>query len=236
MTAFRTMLWFVAVVCVAPMNIAAHASGTADEPEGFDGWEPVYTCPPPDSGPDSPVGRITTFPPHDCDTEFSIMGASKVDAETIFKFIRRHNAGFDIEIARAFLDIGATYGIRGDVAVCQAIVETGWFKFADGTAVRPDQHNYCGLGVTRRGMRGATFDCVSDGVRAHLQHLFAYASIDPIPAGEPLLDPRFKMVTRGVATTWFELSNRWAMNPNYGKQIMDLYAQLLETTNLQSDP
>lgn len=238
------MLWLAAVLSATPGAASAHASATGADPDVFEVWEPVYSSPTPGNNPgnnpgDNPEGgaaTITTFLPHGSDGQLSILGPSKVDAETICRFVKRHNASFDIEIARAFLDIGATYGIRGDIAICQAIVETGWFKFADGTAVTPDQHNYCGLGVTRKGVRGAAFDCVADGVRAHLQHLFAYASLDPIPAGEPLLDPRFKMVTRGVATTWYDLSNRWAMNPNYGQQILTLYAQLLETTNPEPIP
>ena len=156
----------------------------------------------------------------------SILGEAQIDARTLWLFVRRHNADFPIEIAEAFLSIGRSYGIRGDVALCQAIIETGWFRFADGTAVTPDPHNYCGLGVTGRGQRGASFETIEDGVRAHLQHLYAYASTDPLPSGEPLLDPRFSLVKRGVASSWHDLSNRWAMNPNYGRQILTLYSQL----------
>ena len=86
--------------------------------------------------------------------------------------------------------------------------------------------------MTRRGVKGASFDTIEDGVRAHLQHLFAYASTSPLPKGEKLLDPRFTLVMRGVARTWDDLSNRWAMNPNYGKQIYDLYQRLLQHSNL----
>jgi len=151
------------------------------------------------------------------------------DAEVLCRFVRRYNKEFPIEVAEAFLTVGSRYGIRGDVALCQAIIETGWFRFADGTAVRPYQHNYCGLGVTECGKEGNSFETVEQGVTAQMQHLYAYACKKPLPEGEQLLDPRFSLVTRGIAPNWNDLSNRWAMNPNYGNQILQLYQQLLES-------
>src|SRR5690606_2973811 len=130
------------------------------------------------------------------------------------------------EIAKQFIDVGEKYGIRGDIAFCQSIIETGWFKFDGGTAVTPDQHNYCGLGVTSKGMKGHSFVTVKEGVTAQIQHLFAYACKDAIPNGEFIVDPRFKYVTRGVAPHWEDLSNRWAMNANYGVHILSIYQQL----------
>lgn len=211
-------------VCAA---LAAGVSlASAEDPDEYEVWETV--------GGGEPCTAITAIEPEPAAvaeaTELcsSIMGEQQVDAETLCRFVKRHNPDFEPEIAETFVRLGKVYGIRGDVAMCQAIIETGWFKFADGTAVRPEQHNYCGLGVTKRGVKGHAFDSVEDGVRAHLQHLYAYACTAPLPKNEPLTDPRFKLVKRGAATTWEELSNRWAMNPNYGKQIMRLYGQLLE--------
>ena len=145
--------------------------------------------------------------------------------------MRRNNKTFPVEIADAYIRVGRRYGIRGDIALCQAIIETGWFRFADGTAVTPDQHNYCGMGVTSRGMKGCAFETVEHGATAHIQHLVAYATRSPLPEGEQLLDPRFRLVTRGVAPNWTDLSNRWAMNPNYGNQIIQLFNQLLNYAN-----
>lgn len=159
----------------------------------------------------------------------SIIGNSVAKVEQMISFVQAKNPGFDGKIAEAFLKVGNKYGVRGDIAFCQSIIETGWFKFTGGTAVTPDQHNYCGMGVTSKGMKGASFDTIEDGVAAQIQHLFAYASKASLPAGEKLLDPRFKYVTRGIAPNWEDLSNRWAMNPNYGAHILSMYAQLLLT-------
>lgn len=158
--------------------------------------------------------------------DYAICGCHQVDAATMHAFVRRYNPDFDEEIAKSYLEIGSRYGIRGDIAFCQAILETGWFKFEGGTAVKASQYNYCGLGVVKKGVTGEGFKSIAEGVTAHIQHLYAYASTEPIPDGEPLLDPRFKAVRRGVAVEWSELNNRWAMNSLYGSKILKIYENL----------
>lgn len=160
-----------------------------------------------------------------------ILGEPTVDAETMWRFVNKVNPDFPIEIARAYIEVGRRYGIRGDIALCQAVIETGWFRFADGTAVRPEQHNYCGLGVEKRGMTGCSFNSIEEGVTAQLQHLYAYAADTPLPDGEKIVDPRFKLVKRGCAQSWHDLSGRWAMNDRYGIQILSLYQRLLESAD-----
>ncbi|MDE5720279.1 MAG: glucosaminidase domain-containing protein [Paramuribaculum sp.] len=156
----------------------------------------------------------------------SIMGPTLIDPETMWLFVMQRNADFPIEIAQAFYDVGQRYGIRGDVALCQSILETGWFLYTGGTAVRPEQHNYCGLGVTRKGIRGHAFKDPREGVTAQIQHLYAYASTERLPKGEGMVDPRFALVSRGVASTWHDLNGRWAANNHYGSRILKLYADL----------
>ena len=155
-----------------------------------------------------------------------IFGSHNVDVEQMYQFVHSHNPAFDREVAQAFYDIGRLYGVRGDIALCQAIIETGWFRFDNGTAVRPESHNYCGLGVRKNGQQGCRFDNVRDGVTAMIQHLYAYACADDLPEGERLLDPRFRLVTRGSARSWEALSGKWAMNPQYGNNILKIYRQM----------
>ncbi len=161
-----------------------------------------------------------------------ILGEQKVEVETMYQFVAAHNPDFPRELAQAFYDIGEHYGIRGDIALCQAVIETGWFRFDNGTAVRPSDHNYCGLGVNKRGERGCRFDTMEDGVTAMLQHLYAYACKDPLPHGETILDPRFTYVTRGISSTWEGLSGRWAMNRNYAANIMAIYEKMEKHTTI----
>ena len=163
--------------------------------------------------------------------------------ETILK----NNSKFDTNIVKAFFGIAPIYGIDPIRAISQSILETGWFKYG-GSAVTPDQHNYCGMGVTSNGVKGSSFDTVENGVRAQLQHLFAYGSKEALPSGETLVDPRFKYVTRGLAPTWEELAGRWCVpgyegndpeasmkvGTTYGQKIDKIYQGII-STNVSTD-
>ncbi|WP_338449568.1 S-layer homology domain-containing protein [Niallia oryzisoli] len=182
--------------------------------------EPPVVEPAPEPEPELPP-----VDPHE--GHLGIMGTSEVSAAKMAAFVKAKNPNAqDIdEIAAAFIDVGKIYGVRGDVAFAQSILETGWFKF-EGSAVTPDQHNYGGLGVTSNGVKGNEFTTVREGVTAQIQHLMAYASTNDIPQGEKLVDQRFKWVKRGKAPHWEDLSMTWAMNPNYGTHILSIYEQM----------
>lgn len=155
-----------------------------------------------------------------------IAGEPELEVERMYQYVSSHNPDFTREMAEAFHNVGLRYGIRGDIALCQAIIETGWFRFDNGTAMTPDDHNYCGLGVKKRGERGCSFATVEEGVTAMVQHLYAYACTEPVPEGESVIDPRFAYVSRGIAPTWESLAGRWAMNPRYGDNILRIYASM----------
>ena len=158
-------------------------------------------------------------------TSTPIMGEIEAPKNVLVAYVKKQNPNFDESIADAFYEIGKLYGVRGDIAFCQSMVETGYFKY-EGSAVTADQHNYCGLGVTSNGVKGCVFKTVENGVEAQIQHLYAYASKDPIPSGRILYDPRFKYVTRGIAPTWGNLNMRWAMTDHYGQTITNLFNKI----------
>ena len=155
----------------------------------------------------------------------------RTDADCVkaIKKILSNNATFDVEIAKAFFKLAPKYGIDPMMAIAQSILETGWFKYA-GSVVTADQHNYCGLGVTSTGIKGAAFETIEDGVTAQLQHLFAYGCKDALASGEKVLDPRFSLVTRGIATYWQQLAGRWAC-PGYDKAKYDTPQKAMEAGN-----
>lgn len=180
-----------------------------------------------------------------------IMGTNQASVNQMIAFVRTVNPQFNPDIARAFLPISARYGVRGDVAFCQSIHETNWFRY--GGDVRADQNNFAGIGATGGGARGHSFPTIEDGVTAQIQHLFAYATAAPLPQGEPVIDPRFHLVTRGSAPYWEDLAGRWAVpgydrnrysslqqaleaGETYGQQIMRLYRQLLQTSVQEPAP
>ena len=156
--------------------------------------------------------------------------------------------GYPDNIAELYIEIGKKYNIRGDLAFAQAVKETGYFQFYG--IVQPDQNNFCGLGATGvlntgeelqngvnperavylPGVHGITFGTVADGVEAHIQHLYAYATTDELPDGCELVDPRFKYIKRGIAPLWTGLNGRWAVPGNgYGESIIsDYWMEALE--------
>ncbi len=134
------------------------------------------------------------------------------------------------ELVSYYYEEGAREGIRPDVAFAQALKETGYFGY--GGTVTPDQNNYCGLGTTSSTVKGGYFPTARMGVRAHIQHLLAYASTR-MPA-QPVVDPRYSLVRSiyGDETlgTWTDLNGRWAVpGYTYGQSIMELFRQILMT-------
>ena len=157
----------------------------------------------------------------------AIRGLPVVPPEVITAFIQRNNPTFNKAIPEAFDKMGKLYNIKSDVAICQSIKETGWFKYGGGTAVTPDQNNFCGMGVTSLGVKGNSFATVEAGAEAQIQHLFAYCCKDPIPNNRPVVSPRFGLVTRGIAPNWTDLNGKWAVpGTTYGQDILRIYDDL----------
>jgi hypothetical protein len=153
------------------------------------------------------------------------------------------------DLADLYIKIGAAYGIRGDIAFCQAAKETGFWQFTG--EVQPSQNNYCGLYATGGaldgtestngadltqvslvpGSCGATFVTPAAGVEAHIQHLYAYATKNPLPLGKVRIDPRYSLVNRGIGPTWLKLNARWAVpGTTYGQSIIyDYWVKVVNT-------
>ncbi|MGP4072731.1 glucosaminidase domain-containing protein [Piscibacillus sp. B03] len=157
---------------------------------------------------------------------YQVQGETFLSPELMTRFVNQINQDAP-NVANYYLELGETYGIRGDIAFAQAIHETNYFRFTG--VVKPEQNNYAGIGATGPNNSGASFDTPKQGVRAHIQHLYAYASTNSLPNGEKLVDPRFDMVTRGSAPTWISLNGKWAVPGNsYGQMILDIYKRMLD--------
>ena len=132
------------------------------------------------------------------------------------------------ELVAYYYEEGAREGIRPDVAFAQALKETGFFRY--GGTVTPDQNNYCGLGTTSTEIKGAYFATSQIGVRAHIQHLLAYASTRrPV---RPVVDPRYNLVRNVYGTitlgNWQDLNGRWAVpGDSYGQSILSMFRAIL---------
>lgn len=122
------------------------------------------------------------------------------------------------KFARIYIEEARAEGINSDVAFAQMCLETGYLTF--GNLVQPEWHNYCGLGAMDAEHPGERFDSPQLGVRAHIQHLQAYATTEEVKLNKPLVDPRYNWVhkTKFIEDI-FGLTGTWAMDPNYAAKL-----------------
>lgn len=168
----------------------------------------------------------------------SIMGSSVATSQQMRDYIRTKNPNVPqsvLDMIPLYLTEGAAEGVRGDIAFAQSALETGNFTFAN-TAVTLDQNNFCGMGVTQRGMKGNSFATAQEGIRAQIQHLKAYASTEALK--NLCVDPRFKYVSGGCApyVEWLgqqENPDRkgWASGAGYGDKILGILKSIIGVVN-----
>lgn len=222
---------------------------TPTDPEPTTPTDPEPTTPtdPEPSEPEKP-SRIYDTSTNIVDNKYDELDNEKRLVQA-FKAIRKNNSEFDRNIAIAFFDKAPEYHMDPMMVISQSILETGWFKFV-GSSVKPEQHNYSGLGATGGGNPGNTFETIEEGVTAQIQHLWAYSQTADIPVDEEIVDQRFKYVSRGIAPTWEDLAGKWACpgydsgyssledaakdGATYGQKILRICKQL-EATEVTSD-
>ena len=166
--------------------------------------------------------------PEKPETPLYIMGKGKVRAEKMAGFLLTVNSaadrGFVNSLAKLYVEEAAFEGVNHDIAFAQMCLETGFLRY--GGDVKPEQNNYCGLGAIGGGEPGHSFPEPRIGVRAHVQHLKAYGSEEPLK-GE-LVSPRFRFVTRGRAPTYEGLAGTWAADRQYAVKIKSILERLYE--------
>lgn len=166
-------------------------------------------------------------------TGYSILGKTLLSPEQMNLFVKTINPDA-LELGIYYLTFGEYYGIRGDIAFAQAMHETDYLRFTG--IVKPEQNNFCGIGATNPDNPGESFETPRDGVLAHLQHLYAYASTKPLLGEYPLVDPRFDLVARGSAPTWVSLNGKWAVpGTTYGQSILSMYESMINSAKENLD-
>ncbi|MFK2827110.1 N-acetylmuramoyl-L-alanine amidase [Bacillus sp. B190/17] len=167
-------------------------------------------------------------PKPDDPSGYSILGPTFLSPEQMDQYAKTANPNA-IKLGNDYFTFGEYYGIRGDVAFAQALHETNFFRFTG--VVQSSQNNFCGLGTTGPDQPGASFSTPKEGVLAHIQHLFAYASTKALPDKYPLVDPRFNLVSRGSAPTWTDLNGKWAVpGTDYGQMVLSIYERKINAT------
>ncbi|SDB06462.1 N-acetylmuramoyl-L-alanine amidase [Eubacterium oxidoreducens] len=128
------------------------------------------------------------------------------------------------EFCQIVYDEATAEGVKAEVLFSQICLETAYLQF--GGVIKASQCNFGGLGAVDSGGSAttATFSSVTEGIRAQVQHLKAYACSESLV--NTCVDTRFKYVTRGVSPFIETLSiaknpagKGWASDCDYGTKL-----------------
>ncbi|MDX2254577.1 MAG: N-acetylmuramoyl-L-alanine amidase [Pseudanabaenaceae cyanobacterium bins.39] len=163
-----------------------------------------------------------------------IMGLGNTSEVQLMMFLKNNNEVALInhgELPHLYREEAEIEGVNHDVAFCQMCVETSFLRFGKG--IEPEQNNFASLGsaiANTDGKIGASFSDQRMGVRAHIQQLKAYASNAPL--FQPVVAPRYNLVSRGVAPALRDLTGRWSIDPLYDRKILALIRRLYESAGI----
>jgi len=127
-------------------------------------------------------------------------------------------------LANAYILEANKEGVNQDIAFIQMCLETGFLTYTG--SVEPHQNNFGGLGAVNKTAKGEYFPDIQTGVRAHIQHLKAYASTNALY--NDLVDLRFRFVKRGIAPTIYDLPGKWAADKEYANKLENLLTRLFQ--------
>ena len=175
------------------------------------------------------VGYSTTVTPE----TMTIMGYEEVDADKAITFIvgligednidkiKLNGASLNFHISNTNKAAKAE-NVNAYFVLAQQLLETGIFTF-ENSSVKPEYYNFAGLGATDKDPKPNKFFSNYEGQLAQVQHLKGYATTDAL--NEECKDQRFSLLRnkRGTATNAAELSNKWALNTEYGKLLANMY-------------
>lgn len=157
----------------------------------------------------------------------NILGNGELSTDEILTFFQQQIPDTDIEetnkIISLYIAESNNEGVNYEVAIAQMLLETGYLRF--GGTVNKKQNNFCGLGTISANNCGHSFDSDTLGVRAHIQHLKAYATDQSLNCD--LVDPRYHLVKpKGKSPTIKGLSGTWASDTEYAVKIERLIKKM----------
>ena len=168
-------------------------------------------------------------PPQKEECSRQLLGNGLKGKEQLIAFFVSHSPDCDKEkvgrLADYYLEEAAIEGINSDLAFVQMCLETGFLGY--GNLVLPEMNNFCGLGAMDAEHPGEYFESEQIGVRAHIQHLQAYATTAEVELKQELVDPRYSWPHRTkLAHTVYDLAGNWATDPEYGSKLDKLLQEL----------
>ena len=191
------------------------------------------------------------YAPDDENVYLPIMGSTQTSVDQMVRYYNANTSGYDTfkskydgkydgclakggastinQFAQIVYEEAIAEGVKPEVVFTQCMKETAFLKY--GGEVNPNQYNFAGIGATGS-VHGATFENVRMGIRAQVQHLKAYGSLDKLI--NQCVDPRFNLVSRGSAkyVEWLgkkenPTGSGWATSKNYGHDIVNMINVLL---------
>lgn len=154
-----------------------------------------------------------------------IMGQGITSEVQMIMFLKSNHAeqfNHFSDLPKLYREEATLEGVNHDIAFAQFCLETNFLRFQSNQI--PAHHNFGGLGT---GNGSAQFSTPRMGVRAHIQHLKAYGSTEPLV--QAIVDPRFSAVRRGIAPHLSQLSGRWSADLNYHKKLLSILRRLYES-------
>lgn len=191
------------------------------------------------------------YAPDDENIYLPIMGSTQTSVDQMVRYYNANTSGYDTfkskydgkydgclakggastigQFAQIVYEEAIAEGVKPEVVFTQCMKETAFLKY--GGEVNPNQYNFAGIGATGS-VHGATFENVRMGIRAQVQHLKAYGSLDKLI--NQCVDPRFNLVSRGSAkyVEWLgkkenPTGSGWATSKNYDHDIVNMINVLL---------
>lgn len=122
------------------------------------------------------------------------------------------------DLIALYISEGDAEGVRGDMALAQSVLETGYFTNSD-----TEINNYAGIAHYDGTASGSAFQDPIIGVRAQIQLLKKYALGNDAPLANPNVAPR----AGASASTWGGLAGTWATDPRYWTSLNSVYESML---------
>jgi len=173
------------------------------------------------------VGGSTGEQTPDCGAVI-IEAQGTLSKSAVIGYIKKINPAVSANDAENLIDTyiseAGKEGINHDLAIAQMLFITKSLT----KKVLTDVYNYAGLNVVDK--KAVRFNSMTEGVRAHIQHLKGYSSsIKSSELKEPLVDPRWNILDpfRGKIKTLDELSVKWTPgNSEYAKKIENIINEM----------
>lgn len=182
------------------------------------------------------INTETKRPSEPIQLKRTIIGPGYLTANQLHGYFMSQNPdadSFQVKRLAQYYILESSYEhINYSMAFAQMCLETGYLRF--GNLVTPEMHNYCGLGAMDKDHPGEVFESERLGVRAHIQHLQAYATTEDQKLHLDLVDPRYNWVHKTKFVETIDgLAGTWATDPNYGKKLEAILQKMEEFVNKQ---